>query len=195
VLVRLGLVGTSRGMPVYAGLEREPGGAVLANVADQPGGPDPEGDVPATTTDDGTGAEAGGLGLPVSKLRGLAPRVRAALKRHRVTTCGQLLRAAGGARDRDRLAREAGIDPDALLALVRQADLARVAGIGTVFGLMLEDLGVADVAALAARDPAELHARLRRYNGEERLARRSPTPGEVESWVAQARSLPVLVSY
>ena len=151
--------------------------------------------MPATTTDDGTGAEAGGLGLPVSKLRGLAPRVRAALKVHRVTTCGQLLRAAGGARDRDRLARVAGIDPDVLLALVRQADLARVDGLGTVFGLMLEDLGVADVAALADQDPPWLHARLRRYNGEERLARRSPTPGEVESWVAQARSLPVLVSY
>ena len=59
---------------------------------------------------------------------------------------------------------------------------------------MLEDLGVADVAALAAQDPAELHARLRRYNEQERLARRSPTPGEVESWVSQARSLPVLVS-
>ena len=191
MLVRLGLAGTSRGMPVYAGLEREPGGAVLANVADQPGGPDPEGDVPATVTDDGTE----GLGLPVSKLRGLAPRVRAALKRHRVTTCGQLLRAAGGARDRDRLAREAGIDPDALLALVRQADLARVAGIGTVFGLMLEDLGVRDVPALAAQGPAELHARLAAYNREERLARRAPTPEEVESWVRQARALPPLVSY
>jgi len=191
VLVRLGLVGTSRGMPVYAGLEREPGGAVLANVADQPGGPDPEGDVPATVTDDGTE----GLGLPVSKLRGLAPRVRAALKRHRVTTCGQLLRAAGGARDRDRLARVAGIDPDALLALVRRADLARVDGLGTVFGLMLEDLGVRDVPALAAQGPAELHARLFAYNREERLARRSPTPGEVESWVRQARALPPLVSY
>jgi predicted flap endonuclease-1-like 5' DNA nuclease len=191
VLVRLGLVGTSRGMPVYAGLEREPGGAVLANVADQPGGPDPEGDVPATVTDDGTE----GLGLPVSKLRGLAPRVRAALKVHRVTTCGQLLRAAGGAQDRDRLAREAGIDPDALLALVRQADLARVSGIGTVFGLMLEELGVRDVPTLAAQGPAELHARLFAYNREERLARRSPTPEEVEGWVRQARALPPLVSY
>jgi len=151
--------------------------------------------MPATTTDDGTGAEAGGLGLPVSKLRGLAPRVRAALKRHRVTTCGQLLRAAGGARDRDRLAREAGIDPGELLALVRRADLARVAGIGTVFGLMLEDLGVRDVPALAARDPAGLHARLFAHNREERIARRSPTPEEVEGWVRQARALPALVSY
>ena len=176
---------------MFAGLERKPGGAVLANVADQPGGPDPEGDVPATVTDDGTE----GLGLPVSKLRGLAPRVRAALKRHRVTTCGQLLRAAGGAQDRDRLARVAGIDPGELLALVRRADLARVDGLGTVFGLMLEDLGVRDVPALAAQGPAELHARLFAYNREERLARRSPTPGEVESWVRQARALPPLVSY
>src|SRR4051794_16819017 len=97
--------------------------------------------------------------LPVSKLRGLTLPVRAALKRHRVTTCGQLLRAAGGARDRDRLAREAGIDPDVLLALVRQADLARVDGLGTVFGLMLEDLGVCDVPAPAPPDPTWLGAR------------------------------------
>ena len=151
--------------------------------------------MPATTTDDGTGAEAGGLGLPVSKLRGLAPRVRAALKGHRVTTCGQLLRAAGGAQDRDRLARVAGIDPDALLALVRRAGVARVGGVGVVFGLMLEDLGVRDVPALAARDPAGLHARLFAHNREERIARRSPTPEEVEGWVRQARALPALVSY
>src|SRR5690348_10411921 len=133
--------------------------------------------MPATTTDDGTG----GLGLPVGKLRGLTLPVRAALKRHRVTTCGQLLRAAGG--DRDRLAGEVGIDPEELLAPVRRADLARVAGIGTVFGLMLEELGVRDVPALAARDPAGLHARLSAHKREERLARRSPTPEEVEGWV------------
>ena len=147
----------------------------------------------SATAPSAAGPEAGGLGLPVSKLRGLTLPVRAALKRRGIVTCGRLLRATGGARDRARLTAEAGIDPDALLALVRQADLARVGGIGTVFGLMLEDLGVRDVPALAARDPAELHARLRRYNGEERLARRSPTPEEVEGWVAQARSLPALI--
>src|SRR5690242_15018299 len=110
--------------------------------------------------------------FPIAKLRGLTVPLRAALKRRRITTCEQLLRAAGRAADRDRLAREAGTDPDALLALVRRADLARVDGIGVVFGLMLEELGVPDVAALAAQDPADLHARLRRYNREERPARR-----------------------
>ena len=133
--------------------------------------------------------------LPLFKLRGLTLPVRAALRRRGIATCERLLRAAGHADDRERLAREAGIDPDVLLALVRQADLARVDGLGTVFGLMLEDLGVRDAAALATQDPAGLHARLFAYNREERLAQRSPTPGEVESRVAQARSLPVLVSY
>src|SRR5690349_21466074 len=125
MLVWLELAGTPCGMPVSAGLEREPGGVVSADVADQPGGPDPESDVPTTTTDARAASEMRDLGLPVSKLRGLAPRVRAALKVHRLTTCGQLLRAAARAQDRDRLAREAGIDPEVLLALVRQADLAR----------------------------------------------------------------------
>jgi hypothetical protein len=40
-----------------------------------------------------------------------------------------------------------------------------------------------------------LHERLRSYNQEERLARRSPTPEEVVDWVNQARRLPRLVTY
>src|SRR3954452_21422216 len=64
--------------------------------------------------------------LPVAKLRGLTLPVRAALKRRGIATCERLLRAAGRAGDRGRLAREAGIDPEELLALVCRADLARV---------------------------------------------------------------------
>jgi predicted flap endonuclease-1-like 5' DNA nuclease len=133
--------------------------------------------------------------FPITKLRGLTAPIRAALKRQRITTCEQLLRAAGRAEDRTRLARQARVDPAALLALVQQADLARVDGIGTVFGMMLEELGVGDVATLAGQEPERLHAQLRRHNREERLARRSPTPEEVESWVEQARKLPPLIGY
>jgi predicted flap endonuclease-1-like 5' DNA nuclease len=133
--------------------------------------------------------------LPISKLRGVPSQTRALLKRRRVTTCAQLLHAAGRAEDRARLAREAGVSPDALLELVLRADMARVNGVGTVFGLMLEDLGIRDVPTLAAREPAELYERLRGYNQEERLARRSPTPEEVADWVGQARALPQLVTH
>src|SRR4051812_50178625 len=76
--------------------------------------------------------------FPVSKLRGLTLPVRAALRRRGIATCERLLRAGGRAGDRGRLAREAGIDPDALLALVPRADLARGPGPGPRFGLVLE---------------------------------------------------------
>ncbi len=143
----------------------------------------------------GARSPGGGHPLPVGKLRGVPSQALAILKGRRITVCGQLLAAAGKAVRREALARSSGIDPDLLLRLVQRADRARLKGVGVVFGMMLEDLGVRDVQTLAAQDPETLHARLRAYNLEERLARRSPTLDEVRDWVAQARSLPVLVGY
>lgn len=133
--------------------------------------------------------------LPISKLRGVPFQARVALKVRRITTCTQLLHAAGGHQERDALAASARVPVEVLTDLVRRADMARVNGVGSVFGLMLEELGVPDVSALAQQDGAELHERLRAYNLEERLARRSPTPEEVQGWVAQAQRLPIVVTY
>lgn len=133
--------------------------------------------------------------LPISKLRGVPQRTRMALKRRRISSSGQLLHAAGKAAARAQLAEAAGIDPELLTTLVQRADMARITGIGAIFGLMLEDLGIRDVQTLAAQDPVELHRRLREYNQRVRLARRSPTPEEVADWVAQARRLEPLVTY
>lgn len=144
---------------------------------------------------DPTDRGAGRQPLPISKLRGLTTTLRAVLKHKGITTCTQLLHAAARAEDRERLARGAAVDETALLTLVRRADMARVNGIGTVFGMMLEELGVADVGSLAAQDPETLHASLREHNQAERIARRSPTPEEVTDWVQQARALTPLVTY
>lgn len=133
--------------------------------------------------------------LPISKLRGVPLQLRVSLKVRRITTCDQLLAAAGRCGDREALARAARLAPELLRELVQLADMARVSGIGAVFGLMLEELGIEDVEGLAARDPEALHRQLREYNQRERLARRSPTPEEVADWVQQARRLPVLVTY
>lgn len=132
--------------------------------------------------------------LPISKLRGVPLAVRIALKQRRITNCDQLLATAASADGRAALARAIALDDESMLIVVQRADMARVNGIGAVFGLMLEDLGVFCVADLAAADPVELHERLRRHNQAERIARRSPTPEEVQDWVAQARALPVIVS-
>lgn len=135
-----------------------------------------------------------GYNLPISKLYGVPTRVRLALKVHKITTGAQLLAAAGNPAARQLLAERARITPTQLELLVVRADLARVHGVGVVFGLMLEELGILKVQDLAACDPHELHDRLRRYNESVRAARRSPTLDEVQAWVAQAHSLPILVT-
>ena len=143
----------------------------------------------------GASAPIGGYALPISKLHAVPYRARLALKLHRITTCEQLLATAGNPTARAELAMTAQLEFELLDRLVRRADMARVNGVGVVFGLMLEDLGVGDVTSLAACDPVELHERLRRYNQAERRARRSPTLEEVSAWVAQARDLPELVTW
>jgi predicted flap endonuclease-1-like 5' DNA nuclease len=141
------------------------------------------------------GAAIADYALPISKLRGVPFQARVALKVRRITTCDQLLAAAAVAGDREALARATKIAPEILTDLVQRADLARVNGIGAVFGLMLEELGIRDVQALADQDAETLHERLRGHNRRERLARRSPTPEEVSDWVGQARRLPTLLTY
>lgn len=131
--------------------------------------------------------------LPVSKLRGVPATARAALKRQGINTCARLLERAGTEAGRLALARLSGIDPELLLRLVQRADMARIKGVGAVFSMMLEDLGMRETGMLARQDPIRLHAELRELNGRERLARRSPTPEEVAGWIAQARALERLI--
>ena len=133
--------------------------------------------------------------LPITKLHGVPALVQRGLKALRITTCSQLLAAAGKLEEREALARSARIAPELLLTIVRRADLARIKGIGVRFGQLLEELGVLDVAILARQNPQVLHEQLQRLNTAERLTRRSPTPGEVEDWVSRARSLPILVHH
>ena len=134
------------------------------------------------------------MSLHVSKLRGISFEVRTKLKRHGVTYTDQLLAAAGTPQARQRLATKSGVEEPTLGWLVRRADLARIKGVGAIFAEMLEMLGVNGVAKLARQEPSTLHANLAALNAAERLARRAPTPEEVEDWVAQARGLPNLLS-
>jgi predicted flap endonuclease-1-like 5' DNA nuclease len=133
--------------------------------------------------------------LPISKLRGVPPEARVALKANRITTCSQLLAAAARFEDREVLAAGGRVDLAGLTRLVQRADLARIEGVGATFGRMLERLGVRDVAAVAEQAPESLLARLRELNAQARLTRRSPSAKEVEAWIEQARRLPKLVSY
>ena len=130
---------------------------------------------------------------PPPNLRGISIEVRQKLKRQGISYTHQLLREAGSPEQRRRLVERSRIDDPTLLRLVRRADLARVKGIGAIFADMLEMIGIDQVAALAEQDPLALRTRLYALNAAERLARRAPTPEEVQEWIGQARALPRMV--
>jgi predicted flap endonuclease-1-like 5' DNA nuclease len=133
--------------------------------------------------------------LPISKLYGVARDVRLALKVRYITTSEQLLRAAARYEDRQMLAQATYLQLEAVTAVVRRADIARVKGIGTGFARLLAEIGVVDVAILALQDAEALRLRLHALNQAERLIKRSPTLDEIVDWIAQARRLPIVVSY
>jgi predicted flap endonuclease-1-like 5' DNA nuclease len=136
---------------------------------------------------------AGAVVLHISKLRGITDPVRSRLKRQGITYTDQLVEAAGPFSERRALAARSGIEAATLGRLVCRADLTRIKGIGAIFADMLEMLGVDRTARLARREPRELHRALSQFNATERLARRAPTPEEVQDWIAQARTLPRLI--
>jgi hypothetical protein len=129
------------------------------------------------------------MSLHISKLRGITDRVRHRLKRQGITYTHQLIEAAPDQTGCRRLATLAGLEVAVLERLLCRADLARINGVGAIFADMLELLEVDGASALARQDPVMLHAALSRLNTAEQLARRAPTPEEVQSWVLQADAL------
>lgn len=129
------------------------------------------------------------MSLHISKLRGITDRVRHRLKRQGITYTHQLIAAAHHPTGCRRLAALTGVEEAVLERLVCRADLARINGVGAIFADMLELLEVDGARALARQDPLALHAALCRLNTVEQLARRAPTPEEVQSWVLQAGAL------
>jgi predicted flap endonuclease-1-like 5' DNA nuclease len=110
-------------------------------------------------------------------------------------TTDDLLKSAGSAAGRKALAERTSVTEARLLEWVNRADLMRIKGVGSEFADLLEASGVDTVRELATRVPANLQARMSEVNEEKKLVRRVPNAGEVEAWVAEAQTMPAMVSH
>ncbi len=127
--------------------------------------------------------------LPIRQLRGMTEDAAERLKYMGITNTDQFLAAARTPEDRRELAQRLNVDEKTVLEWANRADLARIRGIGGVYGDLLEHAGVDTVAELAQRDPQKLYKKLVEINVELRLARRLPRPEEVARWVEEAKKL------
>ena len=93
------------------------------------------------------------------------------------------------------LAEQTGISEKLILAWVNKADLCRIKGISTQYADLLEHAGVDSVPELAQRKAENLQAKMAEVNEQKNLVKKVPALSQVEDWVAQAKTLPAVVSH
>ncbi len=132
---------------------------------------------------------------PVNALRGIKEEITNKLKDLKISDSDQLLAASKTPAQRKKLAGEIGLDTQELLRLANSADLSRVKGIGGAFSDLLEKAGVDTVKELAMRRADNLHIKITEINDKEALVKNAPSASQVETWIAEAKSLPRGLEY
>lgn len=131
----------------------------------------------------------------ISKIRGITPDVVHKLNSLQISNTEQFLAAGATPQARRDLAQRMGEDPKMVLELLNRADLDRVNGIGEVYANLLEEAGVDTVKELARRVPENLHATILEINGRRNLTGQPPSVSQITTWVNEAKSLPVILTY
>ena len=131
----------------------------------------------------------------ISDIEGIGPAYAKKLAGAGVTTTGRLLKMAADAAGRKDLAEQADVTTKQVLEWVNRADLMRITGVGTQYSDLLEASGVDTVIELAQRNAENLFAKMAEVNGVKRLVRQVPSVEQVKRWVAEAATLPRVISH
>lgn len=128
-------------------------------------------------------------------IEGIGPKYAAKLAKAGIGSIDALLNKGASPKERKDIASMTGI-PDALvLEWVNLADLFRIKGIGSEYSDLLEEAGVDTVVELAKRVPENLYTAMGQVNKAKNLVNKMPGLRQVQSWVAQAKKLPRIVTY
>ena len=131
----------------------------------------------------------------ISDIEGIGPAYAKKLAGAGVTTTGRLLKMAADAAGRKDLAEQADVTTKQVLEWVNRADLMRITGVGTQYSDLLEASGVDTVIELAQRNAENLFAKMAEVNAVKSLVRQVPSVEQVKRWVAEAATLPRVISH
>lgn len=135
------------------------------------------------------------MATPIQELRGITDAMVAGFKKEGINDSDTLIDAIALPAGRKQWAEKLGVPTAEVLELANRADLARIKGIGGVFGDLLEMSGVDTVKELAHRRPDNLQAKMVEINTEKKLSGRNPSLKDCESWVSQAKELGGKITY
>jgi predicted flap endonuclease-1-like 5' DNA nuclease len=129
----------------------------------------------------------------LTEIEGIGPAYREKLATAGINSVEALLEHGSTREGRQGLATSSGVSGDLLLEWVNHADLFRLRGVGSEFADLLEAAGVDSVPELAQRSAASLSARMAELNETRERVRQTPSEAQVETWIAEAKTLPRVV--
>ncbi|WP_211090116.1 DUF4332 domain-containing protein [Pseudothauera nasutitermitis] len=131
----------------------------------------------------------------IEDVEGIGEVIGGKLRAAGVKDTDGLLAASATPAQRKQLAEKAGLSEKQILKFANMVDLYRIDGVGSEYSELLEAAGVDTVPELAQRNAANLTVALAEANEKRKLVRRVPSEAEVAKWVAQAKTLPRVLTY
>ena len=131
----------------------------------------------------------------LTTIEGIGPAFAEKLMQANIKSCEALLEQGATSNGRSAIADASGIDAGRILKFVNHADLCRIKGVGGEYSELLEASGVDSVPELAQRNAENLVAKMNEVNAAKKLVRNAPSAKQVSSWVAQAKTLPRVVTH
>jgi predicted flap endonuclease-1-like 5' DNA nuclease len=131
----------------------------------------------------------------IEDIEGIGPSNATKLRAIGIATVEKLLEEGATRSGRQKIVETTGARDDQILRWVNHADLYRIEGVAAEYAELLEAAGVDSVPELAQRSPANLQKRMQEVNEQKKLTRRVPTESQVTTWVAEAKTLPRVVTH
>lgn len=135
------------------------------------------------------------MSYKIEQIEGIGPAYAEKLMAAGIETTDDLLTKCATPMGRQYIETMTGLSGNLLLTWTNQADLMRVAGIGSEFGQLLESSGVDTVKELAQRNPENLVHAMERINEQKKLTRVVPALKTVEKWVDHAKTLEPMLTH
>ena len=131
----------------------------------------------------------------LTTIEGIGPALAERLQQAGIRSTEALLKKGSTPAGRKEIAASTALDAKRVLKFVNHADLMRVRGVGGEYSELLEAAGVDSVPELATRNATSLAAKMAEVNLARKLVRAVPSTSMVADWVAQAKSLPRVVTH
>ena len=131
----------------------------------------------------------------IDTIEGIGPAYAEKLAAAGVDSVEALLDKAGSKKGRADLAAATGIGEKVILTWVNMADLFRINGVAGQYAELLVAAGVDTVKELAQRNAESLHGKMAEVNAAKKVARQVPAAKSVEKWIAEAKTLPQVVTH